>query len=59
MTDRSCPYYQHCHQSGSCDDCEYHLKFEKYKKQIKRLEKTVEGLRTELHALRCQNGGKK
>lgn len=41
MTDRSCPYYQHCHQSGECDDCDYHLKFEYFKDKIRRLENKV------------------
>ena len=52
MTERACPYWKHCHQSGSCDDCEYHLKIDSYKKQIGKLRKKIGDLEAELNAVR-------
>ena len=55
--DKDCPYKKHCHDApGWCQECDWHLAFEKFRNRIARLETRLSRTKAELDVYRGIEG---
>ena len=55
--DKDCPYKKHCHDApGCCQECDWHLAFEKFRNRIARLETRLSRTKAELDVYRGIEG---
>ncbi len=47
-----CPYKQHCHDAGNCEECDFGKAFEGLRKNLKRLKAKNKDLREENERLK-------
>lgn len=57
--DKDCPYRSHCHDApGGCENCDWHLAFEKFRRRVTRMENRLSRMKAILEMYRGVEGSR-